>query len=165
MCDYSLHAFASRLANVGEELIIHRFSGGSLGLTSPREVAPPAAQFDPARPRFWSWSAIKSWFEPIPTAEQQPCAVCIPTGATLLLRDIPGSLQSELGIEEVEEVTLIQTTANANTYRDAVRFSNQRQILLQALRPGQRVLVLSLELPYEEAAAAAEFNGLAERLA
>jgi len=144
MCDYSLHAFTNRLAREGEELVVHRFFGGSIGLASREEVAPIAVR--PAKTRgFCSWGAIKSWFAADLAAERQPCAVCIPPGATLILRDIPPGMQREFGITAEEEVTFVQTTATENTYRDALRFSNQRQILLQTVRPGQRVAVLSLE--------------------
>jgi hypothetical protein len=34
MCDYSLHAVASRLAKVGERLIATSFSGGSRGFAA-----------------------------------------------------------------------------------------------------------------------------------
>jgi hypothetical protein len=68
----------------------------------------------------------------------------VPPGARLLLKDIPKGLQQELGVGEVEEVKFVEITAEMNTYRDAVRFKNSRQLLLQALREGQRVTVLSL---------------------
>jgi hypothetical protein len=60
------------------------------------------------------------------------------------MMDIPESLQRELGIGPEEAVTFTQTTAMANTYHDAVRFGNGRQVLLQVLKEGQRVRVLSL---------------------
>jgi hypothetical protein len=44
----------------------------------------------------------------------------------------------------MEEVVFVETTAEVNTYRDAVRFKNCRQALLQQLREGQRVQVLSI---------------------
>jgi hypothetical protein len=147
MCDYSLHAFSNRLGREGEELVVHRFVGGSIGLVSPEEVAPLSRP--PARPtqaRFWSWNTIKNWFVVDHAADAQPCAVCIPPGATLILHDIPRGLQCEIGVADSEKVTFVQTTANPNTYRDALRFSNQRQVLLQALRPGQRVSVLKMDL-------------------
>jgi hypothetical protein len=49
-------------------------------------------------------------------------------------------------VSETEEVTFTQISANAHSYRDAVRFRNGRQVLLQALREGQRVQVVSLAL-------------------
>jgi hypothetical protein len=49
-----------------------------------------------------------------------------------------------LGIGEVEEVTFVQQSAEAFTYRDAVRFLNGREILLQRLPRGLKVEVLSL---------------------
>jgi hypothetical protein len=41
-------------------------------------------------------------------------------------------------------MTFTEVSAEVNTYRDAVRFENNRRILLQALEPGQRVTVVSL---------------------
>jgi hypothetical protein len=67
----------------------------------------------------------------------------VPPGARLVVRDIPRNLQREIGVSETEEVVFVQTTAEANAYRDAIRFHNCRQVLLQELRDGQRVRVLS----------------------
>jgi len=71
-------------------------------------------------------------------------AVCVPPGARLILRDIPRSLQREFAVGEMEAVTFTEISADVNTYRDALRFKNNRQVLLQALYDGQRVTVLSL---------------------
>ena len=43
-----------------------------------------------------------------------------------------------------EEVTFAQQSAEAYQYRDAIRFQNGREMLLQQLQCGQRVDVLSL---------------------
>ena len=45
MCEYSLMSFPNRLAHAGEDLIVHRFSSGSMGLASPYDLAA-----DPVRP-------------------------------------------------------------------------------------------------------------------
>jgi hypothetical protein len=63
----------------------------------------------------------------------------------LLLRDIPKPLQEQLAVGEIEEATFVEQSAEAFRYRDAVRFSNGREILLQNLHCGQRVEVLSLD--------------------
>jgi hypothetical protein len=68
----------------------------------------------------------------------------VPPGARLILKDIPKGLQRELGVGEIEEVKFVEISAEVNTYRDAIRFKNNRQLLLQALREGQRVVVLSM---------------------
>jgi hypothetical protein len=60
------------------------------------------------------------------------------------LHDITVDLQEALGVSAAEEVTFIQQSAEAYEYRDAVRFQNGREILLQRLRCGQQVEVLSL---------------------
>ncbi len=118
MCDYSLAGLPNRLAVEGEQLVVHRFETGAIGL------APSCA-------------GLKQFFFRAP-------AVCIPPGAQLRLRDIPRYLQTELGVEEVEQVRFVQQSAEAFTYRDAVRFPNGKELLLQKLRCGQRVDVLSL---------------------
>ena len=116
MCDYSLAGVPNRLAVEGELLVAHRFPTGSVGLASP-------------------CSKLLSKGTP---------AVCIPPGARLRLRDIPEALQLRLGLNATEEVTFVQLSAEAYQYRDAVRFQNGREILLQRLGCGQQVEVLSL---------------------
>ncbi len=145
MCDYSLHTYPNRLAADGENLVVHRFGAGSLGLASPADLAPVISAGKAAGATFWS--QVKAWFQgrnPKWEAEKRVPAVCVPPGARLILSDIPKSLQRELGVGEIEEVQFVQTTAEVNTYRDAVRFKNCRQALLQQLREGQRVQVVSV---------------------
>jgi hypothetical protein len=146
MCDYSLHGFSNRLAVEGEQLLIHRFPTGTLGLASPSDLWTPTEPPDQTR-RGW-WSRVKCWLSlsgkvPIP-------AVCIPPGAQLVLRDIPQCLQQQLGVSDEEEVTFVQLSADAYSYRDAVRFNNGREVLLQKLAEGQRVDVMYLA-PVNEA--------------
>jgi hypothetical protein len=149
MCDYSLHVYPNRLAVDGEELVVHRFGGASLGLASPSDLRPVinASSCKGSAKKSWSWTAIREWFianRPQWQPDQRTPAVCVPPGARLILKDIPKGLQRELGIGEVEEVKFVEISAEVNTYRDAIRFKNSRQLLLQALREGQRVTVLSL---------------------
>jgi len=147
MCDYSLHTYPNRLATDGEDLVVHRFGAGSLGLASPADLAPVIKACKMTQGRMWS--RAKAWFLGHNLkweAEKRVPAVCIPPGARLVLRDTPRSLQRELGVGEIEEVEFIETTAEVNMYRDAVRFKNGRQALLQQLREGQRVHVLSVSV-------------------
>jgi hypothetical protein len=120
MCDYSLAGIPNRLAVEGEQLVVHRLSTGSIGLASPC----------PSQSRWWM-------------AKQTP-AVCIPPGARLLLRDIPRALGRRCGVGITEEVTFTQLSATPYQFRDAVRFSNGREIRLQDLNEGMRVDVRSL---------------------
>lgn len=149
MCDYSLHLFPSRLGVDGEELVVHRFGGASLGLASPSDLpAPPGGTTCGGRSR---WARVKSWFQrPLWEAEKRVPAVCIPPGSRLILQDIPKTLQRELGVEETEHVTFTQISAEVNTYRDAIQFQNGRQLLLQRLREGQRITVVSLSPAVDE---------------
>ena len=119
MCDYSLAGIPNRLAVEGERLMVYRFPTGALGLTSPKTG------------HWLLWS-------------NQTPAVCVPPGARLLLGDIPKSLQRQFDVQATEEVTFVQLSAEAYQYRDAVQFRNGRAVLLQCLRCGQHVEVLSL---------------------
>jgi hypothetical protein len=117
MCEYSIHADQTRLAMEGEELVSAVFPGGSLGFAAPAELR----ECGPVT------------------------AVCIPPGARLLLEQIPQRLQSELRIGETELVTFTQLGYEPFTYRDAVRFRNGREVLIQRLQENQRAVILSLE--------------------
>ena len=120
MCDYSLAGIPSRLAVENEQLVVHRFATGTLGLASPNPFT-------------------SRWCSP-----KQTPAVCVPPGARLRLRDIPKDLQQKLSVGATEEVTFTQLSATAYQYRDALRFNNGRGVLLQKLPCGQQVEVLSL---------------------
>ena len=133
MCDYSLHGIRNRLAKEGEVLVVHRFFTGSKGLTSP-EYLKPAAQ-----PKSWM-AALKKLF----AAETQPCAVCVPDGAKLMLYGIPPRLQDAHGLSSDEAVTFRQLSLDVHTYRDAMEFQNGVKVRLQELDEGQRVEVLAL---------------------
>ncbi len=139
MCDYSLMGVPNRLAEPGESLVAHRFRTGSLGLASAAEVALVTAA---EQARDGLWSALRRFFR-LP-AEDGICAVCIPPGARLELTGIPLRLQLHLRIGPVEEVTFTQITAAQNEYRDAVRFTNGRELRFQQLREGLCVRVLDL---------------------
>ena len=145
MCDYSLHGLPNRLANEGEELVAHRFPTGAIGLTAPSELSRRTSLANMRCAKKSFWSILKAAVVP-PRLPEVP-AVCVPPGATLRLIDIHASLRHELGVDAEETVTFTQTTAMANTYHDAIRFRTGRQILLQVLREGQRVRVLSLSSP------------------
>ena len=140
MCDYSLAGIPNRLAVEGEQLVVHRFCTGSFGLASPSDV--PAKTDPPPRAPRTLWSVLPHVLTP--PKMKTVTAVCIPPGARLRLQDIPQDLQVRLGLGANEEVTFVQQSAEAYQYRDAVRFQNGREILLQRLPCGQYVEVLSL---------------------
>ena len=144
MCDYSLMAVPNRLAQEGEELVTHRFPTGSLGLASPANLKHVACP--PAAPRTF-WNVLVSFFNP-PQIDPV-CAVCIPPGARLNLRDLPVRLQRALNVRADETVTFTQLSAAAHTYRDAFRFSNGAVIRLQELNEGLSVTVFDMSLAEE----------------
>jgi len=115
----------NRLVTEGEELVVHKFSTGSLGLASPpdhRRVSNPLQAWLSG---FWLFRTLE---DAIP-------AVCTPPGA--------------LKVGWAEEVTFTQLPAAENVYRDAVRFKNGNEIYFQGLREGQRLTVLHLSLANE----------------
>lgn len=139
MCDYSLMAIPNRLAEEGEDLVAHRFPTGPVGFASATDLRITVAPH--ARPQGF-WLTLKNSFNP-PKANPVP-AVCVPPGARLILQDIPTRLQRDLQIGPAEEVTFTQLTASEYSYRDAIRFKNGHEVLLQKLSEGQRVKVLDL---------------------
>ncbi|MCI0662029.1 MAG: hypothetical protein L0220_13245 [Acidobacteria bacterium] len=150
MCDYSLQGLPNRIAKKDEELVIHRFSTGTLGFTSMVDMrANSGAQSVQKRSGFWS--AIRDWFR-LETGPPTP-AICVPPGARLMLQEIPKGLQRDFGVGPNEEVTFTQLTAQPYNYRDAVRFNNGCEVLLQKLDTGQRAVVLCLSLVEEVAEA------------
>jgi hypothetical protein len=90
---------------------------------------------------------LKDFFDP-PQADPV-CAVCIPPGAKLRLEGLPPKMQKDWGVAPVEDVTFTQISATVNSYRDAFRFCNGRQMRLQELREGLRVQVLDLSMAEE----------------
>ena len=147
MCDYSLIARTNRLAVSGEELTVHRFEEGSVGLASALDLL--RIQECRKAQCHGFWPAIKAFFSPSDTRSMP--AVCIPPGARLLIRDIPAKLQQECGFQDgVKEAVFTQVTAVVNTFRDAVRFQNGVEVLLQRFDEGQRVRVLDLSLAEEK---------------
>lgn len=169
MCDYSLCGIPNRLAVERENLIVYRFSTGSMGLASPADLN--LVQQAPGRS---IWSRLKRALLRNAPAQRSlarriagicsdawgtapalcgllgdpqrnvVAAVCIPPGAYLMLRDIPEDLRRQWRVESSESVVFVQTSANVNSYRDAIQFHDGRLIRLQDLREGLPLEVLSL---------------------
>jgi hypothetical protein len=108
MCDYSLEAYQSRPAAVGEKLTLGRFASGSMGFASGTVC---------------------------------DTAVCIPADSKLLLEGIGEATQKDFGVGAVEEVVLIRL--DGALYKDAVRFSNGAELLLQRLNVGLSAAVMT----------------------
>ena len=145
MCDYSLMNFPNRLAADGEQLVVHRFPTGSLGLASPPDLKPAPRTNGLHRSL---WNSLKDFF-----IAPNPCAVpavCIPPGARLRLNHIPQGFCRQFKLEAEEEVRFEQLSAAPNTYRDAVVFGNGLKLRLQDLPIGQQVTVLSLTMSAAE---------------
>ena len=68
-------------------------------------------------------------------------AACIPADTQLKLDGIGDAVRLSFGLNPSEVVTM--TRLDGHTYRDAVRFSNGRELLLQSLNPGVTATVLA----------------------
>ena len=144
MCDYSLGEFRNRLAVEGEELILHRFLTGSMGLASPADLC----SLDKTKTQKTFWQSLKSFFQLSLNTRSVP-AVCVPPGAQLICKSLPKDLAREWGMTEEEtenemSVRFVQTSANVNQYRDALQLPNSRQVLLQDFPEGVRLQIVSL---------------------
>ena len=153
MCDYSLHGLKNRLAVKGERLFVHRFHTGSKGLASAADLR---ALEKPLSSDAGFFARCKYWIESLgkPSSEElmkMLPAVCVPPGARLYVEGIPAYLQDEYKVGEAEEVVFTQISANAFEYRDAFRFENGREALIQRFNEQTWVEVLSLRLVEEPA--------------
>ena len=63
-------------------------------------------------------------------------AVCMPAGARLRLSGINETVQRAFGIGHAEEAVMIRLEVTGHAHRDAVRFANGREVLLQSLNVG-----------------------------
>jgi hypothetical protein len=150
MCDYSLHGIKNRLANEGEQLFIHKFHTGSKGLASVTDLR----NLEKTAPGAGVWASFKCWVENQRRwingdLKRALPAVCIPPGARLHVDGIPSPMQNQFGLGPREGVTFVQLTAESFRYRDAIRFQNGQEILLQKLSDGLRMEVMSLALAEE----------------
>jgi hypothetical protein len=156
-------AIPNRLAVSGEELVVHRFDAGAVaGLAPPCDLRKRQEYRRVQSHGFWQ--RLKEFLDP--PSGPAILAVCIPPGARLLVRDIPAKLRRECGIQkDLEEAVFTQITAAENTYRDAVRFPNGIEVLLQRFAEGQRVRVLSLSSAEEQGSGPVEQRGVSMQAA
>ena len=152
MCDYSLFEHPNRLAVEGEDLVTHRFPSRSLGLVSSVDLNRRRTDTGtPTAGRKSIWAGFKQLFSEPFSEPATPVAVCVPHSAKLMLYDIPVPVRECYRIGGTEEVMFVQTTASANVHRDAIRFKDGQQFVLQLLPEGLHIRVVSLEAHSDEA--------------
>lgn len=140
MDESSLFAIPRRLVTEGEQLVLDRFPGGSCGLVFVADVKGHKQEV----PKGSLWQRIRRHFQDdIPAASPPAAAVCVPSGAHLILKRISGAIQQKYGLESEEGAVLVQTSTEFNGYRDELWFNNGARLRLQEL-PGQIVEVLWL---------------------
>jgi hypothetical protein len=116
-----------------------------MGLASPVELKMAERAAAPSKRRGF-WSHLRSMFEEN-TVAPPVTAVCVPPGTRMLLKNVPDDQRRRWKIGETEPVTFVQLSANAYSYRDAVRFNNGIEVLLQNLREGTAAQVVCVGDP------------------
>jgi hypothetical protein len=137
MCDYSLYHFPNRLARDGEELTTQRFSSGCIGFVS----ACDASQIQQTLERPHTWQILKSLLAP--HFHRDATAVCVPPGSLMRLSSIPARVRRSFDLRDSEDALFIQRSADEFTFRDGLRFQNGREVSLQELPAGLRVVTVS----------------------
>jgi hypothetical protein len=139
MCDYSLYS-RNRLAEEGEDLVLHKFDMGSLGFASATDLI----QCEAAREKDSSsfWGLMKDWLLLPRRAERIP-VICVPPGAQLLLSGIPAAVQACLCVQSSEIAVFTELHSRNYSYRDALLLPNATRVLLQDLPEGIHATVLS----------------------
>lgn len=157
MCDYSLYSNETRLAEDGEELVLHKFTTGTLGFISASDLAQAEAQAKTEPEGFWP--SLKALFLPPQEQKMRVPVICIPPGARLLLGDVPPKVQASLCIGSSEIAVFTEVSSRSYSYRDALLLPNGTRVLLQDLPPCLHAMVLSTAA--EAAAAPVEAEAFA----
>ena len=103
------------------------------------------AQTKPSGSGFWG--AVRRPFELSqyrPGDRASVCAICVPPGARVILKDISIEMQRDLGLCPEEGGKFIETSIEVLRHRDAILLANGLVVPMQRLHEGQRVEVLSL---------------------
>jgi len=141
MCDYSPHSIRNRLAEVGEDLVLHKFETGSFGFASAADLRECEVKNEKASSSIWG--VMKDWLL-LPRHSERLPTICVPPGAQLLLRDIPTKVQASLCIRASEVVVFTELHARRYRFRDALLLPNATRVLLQDLPQGLHAVVLSM---------------------
>jgi hypothetical protein len=140
MCDYSLYTIQNRLAEEGEELVLHKFETGTLGFASVSDLLNLETTKKCDRDSFWT--TITAWL--LRGRAAPVTAVCIPPGTRLFLTDVPRNVQRSLCIAASEVVVFTELSSRSYSYRDALLLPNNTRVLLQDLPEGIRAIVLPM---------------------
>lgn len=76
-------------------------------------------------------------------AQSCETAVCIPADTRLRLEGIGEAVQRVFAVGAVEEVMMTRLEGGVHAHRDAVKFSNGSEVLLQSLNPGLTAEVIA----------------------
>lgn len=131
MCDYSLEAWKSRDAVVGEELVVRRFGGGSTGFSDMKDMDTAVCMKPGTELAFEQPVRLgERCGEPATTVNGQITLPLIPAETiphtTAIFRQLP------------------ERSDGRRTHRDALEFPDGRIEKLHGMEPWQKVTVLQL---------------------
>jgi len=142
MNDDSLYEPRNRLALEGEQLVLHSVSNGTMDLVSVADFRYCDLTLRQPRKRTFVQRILHS-FESVADASHPVTTVFVPSGAYLILKGIPTSLQQRYGLEEEEGAVFLRCDSRDGTGGE-LRFNNGALVQLQELGIGQLMEVLSL---------------------
>src|SRR5438132_10582050 len=107
-----------RRAMEREELVVHRFPSGTVGLTSRSDLRAAGLEQNRTAGKRFS-GRIKDFF----AAPQGPpiASICVAPGTLLIVKDIPPRLQRKWAIWSEEGAIFVWTKAAANSDCDTMR--------------------------------------------
>lgn len=146
MCDYSLYAIPNRLAEDGEQVVLHRFGSGTIGFASVNDVPPKVAEC------LTRWQSLCAGVKALLLPRSCPTvpAVCMPPASRLMVTNVPADVQRFHRIHSGDAVVTTEITSQSYSYRDALLLHNGRCVLLQDLPEGIEAVVLSTALETAE---------------
>ena len=153
MCDYSLYAIPNRLAEDGEQVVLHRFGSGTIGFASVKDVPRKEAHC------LTGWQSLCAGVKAflLPRSGPTAPAVCMPPATRLMVTDVPSDVQRVHRIHSGDTVVTTEITSQSYSYRDALLLPNGKCVLLQDLPEGIEAVVLSTALETREILAPVEF--------
>jgi hypothetical protein len=136
----------NRVAEMGEELVLHRFETATLQFASLDELMRLETAKETKFRRFWN--ALKECL--VDPSSASLAAVRIPPGTRLLLTEVPRHVQQSLRISASEIVAFTEVREPSYAYRDALVLQNGTRVLLQDLPQGLHAIILSVSPDADE---------------
>lgn len=139
MCDYSLYTIQNRLAEEGEELILHKFETGTLGFASASDFSRAGSLNTRSRYFLGQYEGL------VGTAAYSTVHGDLRSSRNSLITERHSTNCADTPPHRPKEIALFTEVSDRSySYRDALLPPNGTRVLLQDLPAGLHALVLSL---------------------